>query len=159
LTGDLPALGRRGEGWVVLQSIAIVAAGACAVVGPRWPQGSEPWLRAVGIVLEAAGVGMFIVSRITLGRSFTPLPRPRNRATLRRTGIYARARHPIYGGLLVAGLGLSLHRSPLVLAPTAVLAVVFWLKSIREEAWLSERYPEYPAYRQATPRRFIPWVV
>jgi protein-S-isoprenylcysteine O-methyltransferase Ste14 len=159
LTIDPPALGRRGEGWVVLQSIIIVAAAACAVVGPRWPHGGEPWLRIAGFVLEAAGVGMFILSRITLGRSFTPFPRPRDHSTLRSTGIYARARHPVYGGLLVAGLGLSLHRSPLVLAPAAVLAFVFWLKSIREEAWLAERYPDYPAYRRTTPRRFIPWII
>jgi protein-S-isoprenylcysteine O-methyltransferase Ste14 len=143
----------------VLQSIVIVAAAGCAIAGSGWPRGGEPWLRTAGFVLEAVGVGMFIVSRVTLGSAFTPLPRPRDRSTLRTTGIYARARHPVYGGLLVGGLGLSLHRSPLVLAPTAVLVVVFWLKSIREEAWLAERYPEYPAYRQATPRRFIPWIL
>jgi protein-S-isoprenylcysteine O-methyltransferase Ste14 len=154
-----PALGRRGEGWVVLQSIVLLAIAACAVVGPRWPPGVQPWLRVFGFVLEAAGAGMLILSRITLGRSFTPLPRPRDRSTLQSRGIYSRARHPLYGGLLVFGLGLSLHRSPLVLAPTAILAVVFWLKSIREEAWLAERYPEYPAYRRATPNRFIPWIV
>jgi protein-S-isoprenylcysteine O-methyltransferase Ste14 len=153
------ALGRRGEGWVVLQSIVLVAMVACAVEGPRWPPSVQPWLRTFGFVLEAAGAGMLILSRITLGRAFTPLPRPRDRSTLRSTGIYARARHPLYGGLLVLGLGLSLHRSPLVLAPTAVLAVVFWLKSIREEAWLAERYPEYSAYRRATPNRFIPWII
>jgi protein-S-isoprenylcysteine O-methyltransferase Ste14 len=156
---DPPALGRRGEGWVVLQSIVIGAAAACAALGPSWPGGGEPWLRVAGFVLEAAGVGMFIVSRVTLGPSFTPLPRPRDRSTLRTTGIYARARHPVYGGLLVAGIGLSLHRSPLVLAPTAVLACVFWLKSIREETWLSERYPGYRAYRRATPHRFIPGII
>ena len=159
LTIDPPALGRRGEGWVVLQSIIIAAAAACAVVGPRWPHGGQPWLRIAGFVLEPAGVGMFILSRITLGRSFTPFPRPRDHSTLRSTGIYARARHPVYGGLLVAGLGLSLQRSPLVLAPAAVLAIVFWLKSIREEGWLAERYPDYPAYRRTTPRRFIPWII
>jgi protein-S-isoprenylcysteine O-methyltransferase Ste14 len=154
-----PALGRRGEGWVVLQSIVLVAIVACAIVGPRWPPGVQPWLRLFGFGLEAVGAGMLILSRITLGRSFTPLPRPRDRSTLRSTGIYAWARHPLYGGLLVLGLGVSLHRSPLVLLPTAILAVVFWLKSIREEAWLTERYPEYPAYRRATPNRFIPWIV
>jgi protein-S-isoprenylcysteine O-methyltransferase Ste14 len=159
LVVDPPALGRRGEGWVVLQSIVIAAAAACAIVAPHWPQSGEPWLRVVGFVLEGAGAALLIVSRVTLGRSFTPLPRPRDRSTLRSTGIYARARHPIYGGLLVAGLGLSLHRSPLVLAPIAALAIVFWLKSIREEAWLAERYPEYPAYRRATPHRFIPWII
>jgi protein-S-isoprenylcysteine O-methyltransferase Ste14 len=156
---DLPALGRRGEGWVVLQSIVILAAAACAAFGPSWPDGGEPWLRIAGFVLEGVGVAMFILSRLALGKSFTPLPRPRDGSTLRSTGIYARARHPVYGALLIAGVGLSLHRSPLVFVPTAVLAVVFWLKSIREEAWLAERYPDYPAYRQATPRRFIPWIV
>lgn len=154
-----PALGRRGEGWVVLQSIVIAAAVACAVFGPHWPHGGHLWLRIAGSSLEAAGVAMLVVSRVTLGRSFTALPRPRERSTLRTTGIYGCARHPVYGGLLVAGVGLSLHRSPLVLAPTVALAVVFWLKSLREEAWLCERYPGYPAYRQATPHRFIPWIL
>jgi protein-S-isoprenylcysteine O-methyltransferase Ste14 len=156
---DPPELGRRGEGWVVLQSILIVVAAICAAVGPHWPSGTEPWLRISGFALEAVGVAMFVTSRIALGRSFTPLPRPRDLSTLRTTGIYARARHPVYGGLLIAGLGLSLHRSPLVCVPTAVLAIVFWLKSVREEAWLTERYPEYAAYRRETPRRFIPWLV
>jgi len=104
-------------------------------------------------------VAALVVSRIALGQSFTPLPRPRERATLRTTGIYARVRHPVYGGVLVAGVGLSLHRSPLVFVPTAVLAVVFWLKSIREERWLSERYADYAAYRGATRYRFIPWII
>ena len=153
-----PALGRRGGGWVVIQSAVILAIAACAIAGPGWPESTEPWLRIAGFVLEAVGVAMVVVCRIALGSSFTPFPRPRSRSTLHRTGIYAHARHPVYGALLIAGVGLALHRSPLVFAPTALLAVVFWLKSIREEAWLTERYPDYPAYRQATPRRFIPWI-
>jgi protein-S-isoprenylcysteine O-methyltransferase Ste14 len=154
-----PALGRRGEGWVVLQSIVIVAGVACAIIGPPWPNDGNPWLRIIGFVFEAAGAGLLIVTRIALGSSFTTMPRPRDGSTLRTTGIYAGARHPIYGGLLVLLLGLSFHRSPLVLAPTALLAGIFLLKSIREEAWLSERYPEYATYRRATPRRFIPWII
>jgi len=46
-----------------------------------------------------------------------------------------------------------------VLVPTVLLAGVFELKSRREELWLAERYPEYPDYRAATPRRFVPWVI
>ena len=153
-----PALGRRGEGWVALQSVVILAVAACAFLGPPWPHGGEPWLRLAGFVLEAAAVVMFVVSRVTLGPSFTVLPRPRDHSTLRDTGIYARVRHPVYGAVLIGGLGLSLQRSPLVFVPTAVLAVVFFLKSLREEAWLGERYPEYAAYRRATPHRFIPWL-
>jgi protein-S-isoprenylcysteine O-methyltransferase Ste14 len=142
-----------------VQSLVILAAAVCAAVGPRWPHGGEPWLRVAGFALEAIGVAAFLLARVTLGRSFTPLPHPRGRSTLRTTGIYAHARHPVYGALLIAGVGLSLHRSPLVFVPTALLALVFWLKSIREERWLSERYADYAAYRRATPRRFIPWIV
>ena len=142
-----------------MQSAVFAAAALCAALGPHWPHGGEPWLRIAGFALEAVGVATFVVSRVTLGRSFTPLPRPRDGATLRTTGIYARVRHPVYGGVLVAGVGLSLHRSPLVLVPTAVLGVVFWLKSIREERWLGERYAEYPAYRAATRYRFVPWLL
>jgi protein-S-isoprenylcysteine O-methyltransferase Ste14 len=158
-TTRLPALGPHGEGWVVLQSVVIAGAVTCAVLGPRWPHAVEPELRISGHVFEAAGLALFIAARIALGASFTPLPRPRRRATLRRHNVYAHARHPIYGGLLVGGVGLALDRSPLVLVPTALLAVVFLLKSMREEAWLSARYPEYPDYRRATRRRFVPWLV
>lgn len=159
MTVNPPALGRRGEGWVVLQSIIFVVVFVCARFGPGWPRADEPWLLIAGLVLDAICVAGFVVSRVTLGRSFTPLPRPRDDSTLRTTGIYARVRHPVYGGLIVGGVGLALDRSLLVLAPTAALAVVFWLKSIREEAWLSDRYPEYAAYRSATQWRFIPWVI
>jgi protein-S-isoprenylcysteine O-methyltransferase Ste14 len=150
-----PALGRRGEGWVALQSTVIGAIAVCAAIGPGWPGGIASWLRIAGFALEAAGVAIFLVSRIALGRSFTVLPRPRDGSMLRSTGIYAHVRHPVYGGVLIAVVGLSLDRSPFVLAPAAVLAAVFWLKSISEEARLTERYPDYPAYRRATPNRFF----
>jgi protein-S-isoprenylcysteine O-methyltransferase Ste14 len=143
----------------VLQSVVIGAAIACAVLGPRWPSAVEPALRICGYVIEAAGLGLAIAARFALGASFTVLPRPRKRGTLRRHGVYAHARHPIYGGLLLIGLGVALHRSPLVFLPTAVLAVVFFLKSMREEAWLTVRYPDYQDYSQATRRRFVPWLI
>jgi protein-S-isoprenylcysteine O-methyltransferase Ste14 len=155
----VPTLGPHGEGWVVLQSIVIAGAIACAVVGPRWPHGVEPELRIAGYVLEATGLALVISARIALGASFTPFPRPRRGATLRRHNVYAHARHPIYGGLLVVGVGLALHRSPLVFVPTALLGVVFMLKSMREEAWLNSQYPDYPDYRRATPHRFVPWLI
>ena len=48
-----------------------------------------------------------------------------------------------------------------LVAPIIALAVVllgfFDLKSRREERWLEERFPEYPAYRAQT-RRLVPWL-
>jgi protein-S-isoprenylcysteine O-methyltransferase Ste14 len=154
-----PTLGPRGEGWVALQTVVLAAGAACAALGPHWPAAVEPELRICGHVLEAVGLALVIAARFVLGASFTVLPRPRERSTLRRRGVYAHARHPIYGGLLLAGIGLALDRSALVFVPTAALAVVFLLKSIREEAWLTARYPDYGDYRRATRRRFVPWLV
>jgi protein-S-isoprenylcysteine O-methyltransferase Ste14 len=155
----VPALGPRGVGWVVLQSALIGEMIVCAVLGPRWPHVVEPELRIAGFALEAAGLALVIPARFTLGRSFTVLPRPRDRATLKRRGVYAHVRHPIYGGVILLGIGLALQRSPLVFVPTALLAVAFFFKSTLEEAWLTERYPDYREYRRTTRRRFVPWLL
>jgi protein-S-isoprenylcysteine O-methyltransferase Ste14 len=155
----VPALGPRGEGWVVLQLLVGGAIAACGLLGAGWPEGAEWPLRAAGIALEVCGAVLGVLGVRGLGSSFTPLPLPREQAGLRRDGIYRRVRHPIYGGVFVFALGWTLCHSPLALVPTALLALVFDLKSRREELWLTEGYPEYAEYRAATPRRFIPWVL
>jgi protein-S-isoprenylcysteine O-methyltransferase Ste14 len=154
----VPALGPRGEGWVVLQSLLFGALVACGLFGPSWPNGAEAPLRAVGIAAAVCGAVLFALGVQGLGNAFTPFPLPREHGGLRREGIYRYVRHPVYGGVLVFALGFSLWRSPLALVPTALLAGLFELKSRREELWLAERYPEYQNYRAATPHRFVPWV-
>ena len=75
-------------------------------------------------------------------------------------GIYARARHPIYGGAILLAAGWSLlFATPLGGALTLVLLAFFELKARREEHWLVERYPEYEAYRARTRKRFLPYVL
>ena len=70
-----------------------------------------------------------------------------------------RVRHPIYGGIVLAALGWGLVTASIAGArdgrrhPGASST----LKSRREEAWLVERFPDYPAYRART-RRLIPWI-
>jgi protein-S-isoprenylcysteine O-methyltransferase Ste14 len=155
----VPALGPRGEGWVIVQFLVFGAIAACGFLGTDWSGGTERSLQVVGLALEAGGVLLGALGIRALGSSFTPLPRPRGHAGLRGDGIYRLVRHPIYGGVIVLAVGWSLYSSPLALVPTAVLIAVFELKSRREEAWLTERYPEYTDYRAATRRRFIPWVI
>lgn len=155
---DLPALGPRGEGWVALQTVLFIAIVGLGYVGVYWPGSAESYLAVIGILSAVAGVILLLLGAFTLGRSFTALPRPKARGGLRQHGVYRFARHPVYGGVLLLALGWSLAEAPLALIPTAVLAGLFELKSRREEAWLVERYPEYEAYRERTPRRFIPFV-
>ena len=155
MTGlSVPELGRRGGGWVVLQSILFVAIAACGFVGVYWPGSVESYLAVVGFVL----IVVVVTAALTLGRSFTHLPRPRRSGRLHDSGIYRLVRHPVYGGVLLLALGWSLAEAPLALVPTALLALVFDLKARREEVWLRERYPGYAAYARRTRSRFVPFV-
>ncbi|MEX1263586.1 MAG: isoprenylcysteine carboxylmethyltransferase family protein [Actinomycetota bacterium] len=155
---DLPDLGPRGEGWVVLQVALLLVVVATAALGPDWPRPWESPLLIVGVITLLAGVFFLLAGARSLGAALTPLPHPREAATLRDNGVYRFVRHPIYGGLLLIALGLSLCSSPWTLVPTAVLALLLVGKSVREERWLIERYPDYPAYRDRVPRRFLPFV-
>ena len=155
----LPSLGPRGVGWVAIQGVLLVA-----VVAAGWSLGPD-WtgvVRFVGIfvgIMAIAGGGILLARGIVdLGRAFTPLPRPRDDAELVETGVYALARHPIYGGLILGAIGWSLVQASFIaLVATAVLAGFFFLKSAREEAWLEARFDRYAAYRTRT-KRFIPWI-
>jgi len=154
----LPELGPRGEGWLVLQLLLGAAIAGSGFVGVYWPGSADSFLGILGLLIALAGALLVVLGVLSLGRSFTPLPRPRARTRLRQGGIFRLVRHPVYGGAILIGLGWSLADAPLGLIPTALLAFLFDLKARREEAWLSERFPAYAAYRAGTPRRFVPWL-
>ena len=154
----LPSLGPRGEGWVVVQFILLAAIAGAGLLGPAWEDPVRVVTTVVGAVLVAAGFILSAAGLRDLSDALTPLPYPRDDADLVAPGVYARVRHPIYGGLIVAAFGWGLlAASPVAIALAAVLLGFFELKSRREEVWLAERFPGYPAYRQRT-RRLIPWI-
>lgn len=135
---------------------AIVVAGV--LTGPDWTGPARVVTVIAGIVLIAAGGFIAVRGAVDLRDALTPMPRPRDDTELVETGIYALARHPIYGGLILGATGLALIQATwLGLLLSLVLALTLTIKSMREEAWLVERFPAYPAYRSRT-RRFIPWI-
>lgn len=105
-----------------------------------------------------AGVGLLLAATHRLGRSLTALPAPKPDSTLVTTGPYGLVRHPIYAAAILLAVGLAL-----VVNGTLTLlygAVLIWLldrKATREERWLAERYPDYPAYRNRV-RKLIPFL-
>ena len=160
----IPSLGPRGEGWVVLQGIllgTIGAAGLLSLAGvyePTWAGPARIVSSAVGLVLMAAGAAQARAGVRDLGANLTPLPHPAHQSDLVESGIYGKVRHPIYGGLILLGLGWAFLSAYLPAIPLALLLVpFFWLKSSVEERWLVERFPSYPDYRRRT-RRFIAWI-
>ena len=154
----LPALGRKGGGWVAIQMALLVAAVASGLAGTAWPHSASPWLAAAGAIVALAGAGLMIGGGAGLGRQLTPFPRPIDDGALRQDGVYGLVRHPMYGGALFLMLGWALLSSPLALVPMAVAALFLDAKRRREEAWLSEAYAGYADYRRKVRRQFIPFV-
>ncbi len=153
--------GARGEWFVVVQFalMALVAAGPRGIGGKM--TGPLPFpsaTRVLAVLLWVAGGALLVPAIVSLGRALTPLPYPKNDATLMQTGPYAVVRHPMYSGGLAICLGFALHvQSWLTLVYVAALFVLLDVKSRREERWLTVKFPAYEAYRRRV-RKLIPFV-
>jgi protein-S-isoprenylcysteine O-methyltransferase Ste14 len=153
--------GARGE-WLVVVQVALMA---LVFIGPRAVGGRSAWTfpfpsasPIVGGILMVLGGAFFLAGLLRLGRRLTPLPYPKDGATLIETGPYALVRHPMYAGGLVLGFGWALLvRSWLTLGYVLVLFAFLDFKSRREERWLTERFPAYAGYRKRV-RKLIPFI-
>ena len=111
-----------------------------------------------GALLAALGLLVTLLGFAALGRALTPFPRPRDDATLRQDGIYAWMRHPIYGGIVLAGLGWALAwQSWPGVAAAAMLFAFFDRKSAYEERLLRQRFPDYAEYARRV-RKLLPGI-
>lgn len=154
----LPSLGPKGEGWVVIQVVLIGLAVVAGLSGPRWPRATRSLRRLAAVPLVLGGMALFAGGSQRLGRQLTPFPRPTAEGGLKQDGAYGFVRHPIYGGVLLVLAAWALLSSPLTLVPLTLAGPFLEAKRTREEAWLSEKHPEYAAYRERVSRRFIPFV-
>ncbi|MFC4553808.1 methyltransferase family protein [Georgenia faecalis] len=149
ITGDPTT---RGRGLVAAQ-MALIAALVLRPRRDRWRRRPRGLLRVAGGVLLAAGAVVGGLGARRLGPALTPMPQPRPGATLRTDGVYGVVRHPIYAGLVLGAVGraattgLGRH----VVAAGALVGVLT-LKVRDEEVLLRERFPDYDAYAERTPR-------
>ena len=155
---EVPALGARGGGWVVLQFALMAAIFVLGVVGPSWPDSARWWLKGVGVFLVLAGAFVVAKAGRALGSGFTPFPRPAEAGALVEDGPFAIVRHPVYSGGMLVFTGISLALSPWALAGTAALTLNWALKARVEERFLGARYPAYANYCARTRSRLIPFV-
>jgi protein-S-isoprenylcysteine O-methyltransferase Ste14 len=151
----IPPLGPRGEGWLGLQVLLMVAIPVEAWRESMTGDAADvpTIVRVLGGVALLAGLALIAWSSVLLRRSaaFSALPRPLEAGSLVVSGPYGYVRHPIYSGLVLSAAGIAAIRAslPLVLL-TVAIAVVLDVKRRREELWLAERYPGYDAYRRRT---------
>jgi len=155
---DVPSLGARGGGWVVLQFVLIAAVLVLGVAGPGWPDSTRWWLKGAGALLVFAGAFVIAKAARALGSGFTPFPKPADTGQLADAGPYAVVRHPVYSGGILFAAGISLALSPWALAATATLALVWALKARVEERYLAARYLGYADYCARTRYRLVPFV-
>jgi protein-S-isoprenylcysteine O-methyltransferase Ste14 len=113
-------------------------------------------VRALSALCTLGGLVVVVIASLQLGRSLTPTPVPNERSVLRTSGLYGVVRHPIYSGLLLMVIGLSVRSANWFTAAVAVATIaLFHRKAAWEERRLEERYPDYPAYAGST-GRFVP---
>jgi protein-S-isoprenylcysteine O-methyltransferase Ste14 len=154
--------GPRGEAYVALQFVLIglifFSPFQALFSSPNWGGFPPLFYRVFGSFVVLYSTLFSGRAARALGKSLTPLPRPKKGARLVGRGAYAWIRHPIYTGILGMGLGWSLawQSSPALLM-TVLLFCLLDRKARREEGWLADAYPGYSAYQRRT-RRFLPWI-
>jgi protein-S-isoprenylcysteine O-methyltransferase Ste14 len=119
---------------------------------------TAPWREAIGLVLFGSGLGFAVWARVHIGRNWgTPMTR-KIEPELVASGPYRFVRHPIYSGILAAGLGTAVGLSWLWLAPVGLAAIYVVYAARVEERFLTEQFPDaYPAYRRST-KMLVPFV-
>ncbi len=109
------------------------------------------------LALFGGGIGLVLVlvAFLQLNTNLSPFPSPKKGSKLVTGGVFVFARHPIYSGILFMAFGVSIWLgSGYKLIISALLYLLFFLKSRYEEQRLQEVFPEYEAYRQNTGRFF-----
>lgn len=153
-----PRLGARGEGWIGIQTLGIVAVLLGGYLVPtEWTGTLRVVALAAGAALAIAGVALFAWGTKTLGRLFSVWVAPRPAGRVVTSGPYGLVRHPVCSGQVLFAFGYALMRGSLPAVALAVLYLaVVLLKVTREEAWLRATYTDYSAYETRTRHRLIP---
>jgi protein-S-isoprenylcysteine O-methyltransferase Ste14 len=158
--GAKPSAGGRGWRREIGVRVALLVLIAFALHLPLLRQGlrraqtdlaGSPLLNVVGTLLCVAGIALALVARVYLGRSWGMPATRKLDPELVTSGPYARIRHPIYAGLLLAMLGSAVGDSVIWALPLLLFGSYFIYSARREERLLLEQFPHaYRAYMQHT---------
>lgn len=139
-------------GWLLVAAQgALLVASAASRPGTAWPRPAAFRVAATG--LQVAGLTIAGSAAISLRRGLTALPYPNVHAKLRTDGLFARVRHPIYAGLLLAvsARAAGSGRRAQVAVAGALLGL-FEVKARVEEDALRHRFTDYDRYAECTGR-------
>src|SRR5581483_9645713 len=142
---------------VVIVVVAVVLVRLGAFRGHR--VNHDPWLAGVGLVLFALGLGFAIWARLHIGHNWgTPMAQ-KVEPELVTSGPYRLVRHPIYSGILAAGIGTVVALSWLWLGVVALAGIYFLYSATVEERYLADEFPgDYPRYKRST-KMLVPFIL
>src|SRR5215831_9538983 len=139
---------------IVLLAVLLVRLGAFRDAGVN----TDLWRAGFGLVLFALGLGFAVCARVEIGRNWGAPMTHKDEPELVTGGPYRVVRHPIYSGVLTAGVGTALALSWLWLIGVALAGVYFVYSATVEERDLSAQFPyTYPAYKRST-KMMVPFI-
>jgi protein-S-isoprenylcysteine O-methyltransferase Ste14 len=120
---------------------------------------TDPWRAGIGLVLFAVGLAFAIWARIHIASNWgTPMTQ-KEEPELVTSGPYRLVRHPIYSGILLAGVGTATALSWLGLIAVALAGVYFLYSAMVEERYMTDQFPDkYPVYKRST-KMLVPFVL
>jgi protein-S-isoprenylcysteine O-methyltransferase Ste14 len=118
----------------------------------------DAWRAGLGLALLALGLAFAVWARINIGRNWgTPMTR-KDQPELVTGGPYRFVRHPIYSGILVAGIGTAVGLSWLWLTAVGLAGIYFVYSAVVEERYMTEQFPDaYPTYKRST-KMLVPFI-
>ena len=119
---------------------------------------TDRWRVVLGLALLGTGLAFAVWARVHIGRNWgTPMSQ-KAEPELVESGPYRLVRHPIYTGILTAGVGTAVALDWTWFAAVALAGIYFVYSASVEERYLTERFPTaYPAYRRST-KMLLPFV-
>lgn len=141
-------MGNRGEGWVILQIVALALAGLMPPLGGEVKQPHLGFI-IIGSAMAVAHTWILLWSFWVLGANLRAPPDPRSGNTLITSGPYSWVRHPIYFALIGLAASWQIARANASGLVWVVLLIgVLYFKSRREEKKLLQIHPEYAEYQR-----------
>ena len=159
---EQPGFGGRGEYLVAIQFALMIGFALLPVWHPGIGAGildaSWGWRVAGALALGLMSLTFGALGSHHIRDYLTPLPYPVDHSQLVQHGVYGIVRHPLYASLLLAGLAWTLYNLSLShLIALGFCFAFFDYKAGKEEAWLTQRHPEYVGYARRV-KKFLPWI-
>jgi protein-S-isoprenylcysteine O-methyltransferase Ste14 len=119
---------------------------------------TNPWRAGLGLFLFVPGLGIAIWARLHIGRNWGSPMSTKDEPELVTSGPYQLVRHPIYSGILLAGVGTAVALSWMWLIAMVLAGVYFVYSATVEERYLTEQFPDtYSTYRRST-KMLVPFI-